>query len=388
MGIIGNQLANVVEWEEFDENMIFWKWTNREIKKGSRLIIRPGQDAIFMYQGKVEGVFTDEGDYDIESKIIPFLSTLMGFKFGFNSGLRAEVLFVNTKEFTIKWGTKAPIMLQAQGLPGGMPVRANGTANIQVKDYMTLIDKVAGVKQSYVVDDVKLRITTVLDQLLMKWISKEGKDMFNLQASAFDISKGIQEDLDMELSKIGISVTGFSINNFNYPEEIQKAINKNAAQAMVGDVGKYTQLSMVDAMADGKLSGGNSTMGNMAEMMMGAQMAGQMMGNMGMGMSQPMGGYPQQGYGQPMGGYPQQGYGQPMGGYPQQGYGQPMGGYPQQGYQQAPQGGYQQAPQGGYQQAQGQPAQGAPAEAPKFCPECGTQTGGAKFCPNCGTKLA
>ena len=381
MGIIGNQLANVVEWEEFDENMIFWKWTNKEIKKGSRLIIRPGQDAIFMFQGKIEGIFTDEGDYDIESKIVPFLSTLKGFKFGFNSGMRAEVLFVNTKEFTIKWGTKGPIMLQAPGLPGGMPVRANGTANIKVSDYTTLIDKVAGVKQSYMVDDVKLRIITVLDQLLMKWIAKEGKDMFNLQASAFDISKGIQEDLDMETSKDGISVTGFSINNFNYPEEIQKAINKNAAQAMVGDVGKYSQLSMVDAMAEGKLSGGNSTMGNMAEMMMGAQMAGQMMGNMGMGMGQPMGGF-QQGYAQqPMQGYPQQGYAQqpPQG---QPGYGQVP---PQGGYAQAPQG--QVPPQG--QPAPGPAPEGAPAgEAPKFCPECGTQTQGAKFCPNCGTKLA
>ena len=30
--------------------------------------------------------------FDIESDIIPFLSTLKGFKFGFNSGVRAEVL--------------------------------------------------------------------------------------------------------------------------------------------------------------------------------------------------------------------------------------------------------------------------------------------------------
>ena len=341
MGILSNQFANVVEWEEFDDSLIFWKWTNKEIKKGSRLIIRPGQDAIFLYQGKVEGVFKDEGDYDIESKIIPFLSTLKGFKFGFNSGLRAEVLFINTKEFTIKWGTKGPIMLQAPGLPGGMPVRANGTANVKVSDYMTLIDKVAGVKQSYSIADVKLRIVTILDQLLMKWISKEGKDMFNLQASAFDISKGIQEDLDMEISKDGISVTGFSINNFNYPEEIQQKINQAAAQSMVSDVGKYSQMTMVDAMADGKLGGGNSTMGNMAEMMMGATMANQMMGSMGMGMGQQQ---------QPM---QQQGYAQ-----------QPM----------------QQAPQ----QAAPQAAAGA---GPKFCPECGTPTNGAKFCSNCGAKL-
>ena len=330
MGILSNQFANVVEWEEYDDSLIFWKWTNKEIKKGSRLIIRPGQDAIFLYQGKVEGVFTDEGDYDIESKIIPFLSTLKGFKFGFNSGLRAEVLFINTKEFTIKWGTKGPIMLQAPGLPGGMPVRANGTANVKVSDYATLIDKVAGIKQSYSIEDVKIRIITILDQLLMKWISKEGKDMFNLQASAFDISKGIQEDLDMETSKDGISVTGFSINNFNYPEEIQQKINQVAAQSMVGDVNSYSQLTMVDAMAEGK-TGGNSTMGNMAEMMMGVTMANQMMNGMGMGMGQ----------------------------------------------QQA-------APQ----QAQAAPQQEAPAgPGPKFCPECGTPTNGAKFCSNCGAKL-
>ena len=248
MGILSNQFANVVEWEEFSDELIFWKWKNREIKKGSRLIIRPGQDAIFLYQGKIEGVFKEDGTYDIETKIIPFLSTLKGFKFGFNSGMRAEVLFVNTKEFTIKWGTKGPIMLQAPGLPGGLPIRANGTANVKVSDYATLIDKVAGIKDSYSIEDVKLRIITILDQLLMKHISQEGKDMFNLQASAIDISRGIQEDLDMETSKDGISVTGFSINNFNYPQEVQDAINKNAAQSMVGNVGANMANQMMGQM--------------------------------------------------------------------------------------------------------------------------------------------
>ena len=74
MGLFHKQLANVVEWEEYRDDVIFWKWTNREIKKGSRLIIRPGQDAIFMYNGVIEGIFKDEGSFDIESDIIPFLS--------------------------------------------------------------------------------------------------------------------------------------------------------------------------------------------------------------------------------------------------------------------------------------------------------------------------
>lgn len=103
MGLFSNQFANVVEWEEYRDDLLFWKWTNREIKKDSRLIIKPGQDAIFLYNGAVEGIFTESGSYTIDSDIIPFLSTLKGFKFGFNSGLRAEVLFINTKEFTCNW---------------------------------------------------------------------------------------------------------------------------------------------------------------------------------------------------------------------------------------------------------------------------------------------
>lgn len=279
MAFFKSQFANVVEWEEFRDDMIFWKWSNKEIKKGSRLIIRPGQDAIFLYGGKIEGIFKDEGDYDIESQIIPFLSTLKGFKFGFNTGMRAEVLFINTKEFTVKWGTKNAINIPTPQLPGGMPIRANGTFNFKVNDYVALIDKIAGVKNSYLVEDVKIRITSILDQLLMKWISKEGKDMFNLQANSFEIAKGIREDLDMEILDDGMTITGFSIMSFNYPEEIQDMINKTASHSMVGDLGKYQQVSMVDGISSGKVKGGGAA-SDMAGMMMGMNVAKEMMENM------------------------------------------------------------------------------------------------------------
>ena len=279
MGLFSKQFSNVVEWEEYRDDLLFWKWDNKEIKKGSRLIIRPGQDAIFMYNGKLEGVFTDEGSYDIESEIIPFLSTLKGFKFGFNSGIRAEVLFINTKEFTVRWGTRQAINIPNQALPGGMPVRANGTFNCKLSDHMAFIDKIAGIKHQYSIDETKERVLSFLDQLLMKWIVKEGKDMFNLQANSFDISRGICEDLDYEMSKIGISITNFNIASFSYPEEVQKMINKIASQSMVGDMSKYQQVSMVEGMTSGKMNGGNVA-SDMLAMQMGMSMGQQMMNNM------------------------------------------------------------------------------------------------------------
>lgn len=281
MGLFGNQFANVVEWQEYSDDVIFWKWSNDEIKKGSKLIIRQGQDAIFMYNGKVEGIFKDEGSFDMESQIIPFLSTLKGFKFGFNSGIRAEVLFINTKEFTIKWGTKNAINIPAAGLPGGMPIRAFGTFNCKVDDYLTLIEKIAGVKKQYVVDDIKERVVAMLDQLLMKWIAKEGKDMFNLQANSFDISNGIKTDLDMEMVKIGITITGFNIESFSYPDTVRKMQEKAASESMMGDVNKHMQMQMAEGMANGNAGGNmaNTVAGMQMGMMMGQQAVNMMTGN-------------------------------------------------------------------------------------------------------------
>ena len=343
MGILNNQLANVVEWEEYRDDVIFYKWNNSEIKKRSRLIIRPGQDAIFLYNGKIDGVFKDEGNFDIESDIIPFLSALKGFKFGFKTGMKAEVLFVNTKEFLMKWGTKHAVNLPSNVLPGGMPIRANGTFQFKVGDYQLLIDKVAGIKKQYTTEEVRERVLSTLDPLLLRWMVREGKDMFNLQAYAPEISAGIMEDLDKELVKIGLTMTGFQINSVSYPEEVQEMVNKAAGQSMIGDVGKYTQISLADSIANGN-GGGGSMATDMASAQMGILLGQQMMNQMQ---------------------------------------------NPQQPQQAAPAAAPAPAPAPAAPAAEAPAGEAAPANpaVPNFCPDCGTKTNGANFCSNCGRKL-
>lgn len=278
MGLFSKEFANVIEWKEDREGVLFWKWQNQEIKKGSKLIVRPGQDAIFLYNGRVEGIFESEGQFDMESDIIPFLSTLKSFKFGFNTPLRAEVLFINTKEMIVKWGTKNAINLPAPGLPGGMPIRAFGTFSCRIAEHDVLIDKLAGIRQVYTVEDVKERIISNLDQLLMSWIGKEGRDMFNLQMDARSIAQGIMSDLDMDMRKLGIAITDFRIESFSYPEQVKQMQEKAAAQAMIGDMNKYQQVAMADSMEKGGIGG--SMAGDIAGLQMGMAMGQQMVQQM------------------------------------------------------------------------------------------------------------
>jgi len=138
----------------------------------------------------------------------------------------------------------------------------------------------------------------------------------------------------MELCKIGIAITEFNISSFSYPEEVQKMQNRAASQSMVGDMGRYQQMSMMDSMARNG-SGGNmatNMAGMQMGMMMGQQMANQMAANMN-GM--------------------------------------------QQGNQ----------TQQGNQMQQGNQTQQGSGMAPRFCPNCGTPTNGANFCGNCGQRL-
>ena len=239
----------------------------------------------------------------------------------------------------MKWGTKQAVNLPTEALPGGMPIRANGTFQFKVGDYQMLIDKVAGVKKQYTTDEVRERVLSMLNQLLLRWIVREGKDMFNIQANAVEISQGILGELNTEMQKIGLAATSFQIDSVSYPEEVQKMVTKVASQSMVGDMGRYQQMAMIDAMTNTSNNGGGNNMAtDMASMQMGMMMGQQMVNQMQSAMQQN---------------------------------------------NQNMQGQVQNAAPAPQNQAEGQSS----GTIPNFCPNCGQKTEGSKFCPNCGQKL-
>ncbi|GHS94803.1 hypothetical protein AGMMS50276_08340 [Synergistales bacterium] len=277
------QGKDTIEWEEFRDDVLFYKWPANEIKRGSKLIIRAGQNAIFYADGHIEGIFKDEGNFDIETQITPFLSTLKGvFSLRSDTGMRAEIYFVNAKQLLLPWGTRQRVMMPSPEVPSGIPVGCNGNLIVEFRDYLTFIKKVAGVKSTYSLDDISERLMGVLNPIVAECMlcgeQQIGLNaLIGLQANSRSLGKKMTAELDQELLDIGLGVTNLNIISINYPKEVQEMAEKVAAQSFVGNVGKYAAISMADSLGT---AGGGGAAGAAAQMGMGLQMGQQMMSAM------------------------------------------------------------------------------------------------------------
>ena len=105
------ELIDIIEWIDDTNDTLVYRFEryNNEIKNGAKLTVREGQVAVFINEGKVADVF-QPGMYTLKTENLPILSTLKGWKYGFQSPFKAEVYFISTKNITAqKWGTKNPI---------------------------------------------------------------------------------------------------------------------------------------------------------------------------------------------------------------------------------------------------------------------------------------
>ena len=92
------ELVDIVEWLDHTRDTLVWRFPryHNQIKNGAQLIVRPGQVAVFVHRGELADVF-EPGHYELRTDNLPILSTLQGWKHGFDSPFKSEVYFVNTR---------------------------------------------------------------------------------------------------------------------------------------------------------------------------------------------------------------------------------------------------------------------------------------------------
>ena len=249
--LIGGELIDVIEWLEDSPDAMVWRFArpNNEIKNGAQLIVRPGQIAVFVDQGTIADVFTP-GRHELTTRNLPVLSKLRGWKYGFESPFKADVVFVSSRQFpSHKWGTKTPVMVNAREL-GAVRLRAYGTFIVRVINARTFVTQLVGANSTF---DIEQIAEQVRDMIVARFAEQLGEDsipILELASRYSELGELAAKRVAPDLAPLGLEITRLVVESIALPDEVAATLDQRTRIGLIGDVGAYAALQAADAIRD------------------------------------------------------------------------------------------------------------------------------------------
>ncbi|MCA1961618.1 MAG: SPFH domain-containing protein [Desulfomonile sp.] len=286
MGIwdfVKSELIDVIEWLDDTGDTIVWRFPDQdhEIKMGAKLTVREGQTAVFVNEGRIADVFKP-GLYTLSTQNLPVLTTLRSWKYGFESPFKAEVYFVNTRNFLdLKWGTQNPVMMRDPEF-GVVRLRAFGTYGIRVVDAAKFLREVVGTDGNFTAEEIEGQLRSMVVSTFASVTGASGIAALDLAANYRKMGDTIREQMEPEFQRYGISLVRLVLESISVPPEVEKVLDTRTQMGIVGDMGRYMQFQTAQAVPEAARAGGGAGdfMGMGAGVVMGQQMAAAMSASM------------------------------------------------------------------------------------------------------------
>lgn len=277
-----HELIDIIEWIDDSRHTLVWRFPRyqNEIKNGAQLIVRPGQVAVFVHRGQIADAF-EPGHYKLTTDNLPILSTLQGWKHGFNSPFRSEVYFVSTRQIAdLKWGTPNPIMLRDADF-GPVRLRAFGTYTLKARDPKVLLKELVGTDQEFNSDELSELMRGVIISAFADMLGQQKVAALDLAARYREMSEDLRAAVNERIDdEFGLDVPALFIVNVSLPEAVEKALDTRTSMGVIGDMNRYQQYQFGTAMTEAAANPGGGGMGEGMGLGMGFAMANRMGGMM------------------------------------------------------------------------------------------------------------
>ncbi len=280
---IKGEFIDIIEWLDDSHDTLVYRFERHgnEIKYDAKLIVREGQAAVFVNEGQLADVFPP-GTYSLTTQNLPVLTTLKGWKYGFESPFKAEVYFVSSRQFTDqKWGTKNPVMLRDPEF-GPVRLRAFGTYALRVKDPAQFVREITGTSGHFTTDGITDQLRNLIVTRFTDLVAESKLAVLDLAANYNELGDFVKEKIQPEFEAYGLELTTLLVENISLPPAVEEALDKRTSMGVIGNLGAYTQFQAAQAMEKAAENPGGMAAGGIG-MGMGFAMANQM----GQAMAQP-----------------------------------------------------------------------------------------------------
>jgi excisionase family DNA binding protein len=280
LNFIKGELLEIIEWTDDSRDTLSYRFPDddKEIKNGAQLIVRESQTVQFVAAGKYADAFVP-GKHTLSTENIPILSTILGWKYGFNSPFKCDVYFINTRLFTgNKWGTSNPVMMRDKDF-GVVRLRAFGTYDFRIVDAPKFLREVAGTDQNFRLDEFADTMRSRIVSVFTDALATANVPALDVASRYSEMGEALLPIINPQVSdKYGIEITSFMLENVSVPPEVEQAIDKRSSMGVIGNLNDYVKYQMGQAMTAGGDASAAATMP--AQMAMGFGMAQEMMRSM------------------------------------------------------------------------------------------------------------
>lgn len=252
-----------------------------DIRIGSQLIVREAQAAVFFRDGKALDTF-GPGRHTLTTANIPLLVDIIGKVFSGTTPFKAEVYFVNLREFPdMGWGTSSPIIVRHPGIGVGVSLlRGFGNYGMQVSEPQLFINGFVGQQGTFQTSDIEERLRAIILSNFRDTVGEIGKSAIELQGLTKEIGDSVQALAQQDFSAVGITLKRVLLRSITPVEESAEDLAKMGYIDMQTLKEYQFAMSMRDiAQQEGGGGLAGAGMGAGAGLGMGTMMA-QMMGQM------------------------------------------------------------------------------------------------------------
>jgi membrane protease subunit (stomatin/prohibitin family) len=273
---IRGEFIDIVEWIDDTNNTLVHRFDRmgNEIKYQAKLVVREGQQAVFINEGQIADVFKP-GTYSLETKNLPILTTLQGWKYGFHSPFKAEVYFCSTRQFTnLKWGTPGPVTMRDKEF-GPVRVTSFGIYSIRVKEPAAFIRDIVGTDGNFTTASIEENLRGKIGMRIKEVLPETGIPVIELESKVIVLGQMLKDRISSAFEGFGLELTEVQVQDIGLPEEVERAIDKAGAMKAVGNLNAFTQYETAASIsAAAENPGGTAAAG--VGMGMGFAMANQM----------------------------------------------------------------------------------------------------------------
>jgi membrane protease subunit (stomatin/prohibitin family) len=208
-------MPQVIEWENPSPEEIVWRHPEEEITWGAQLIVREYQVAVFFRDGKAYDVF-GPGRHTLTTLNLPLLTGLLSRIAGFKEKpFKANVIFVSTKVFAGKYGTRAQTTELA-------PLQIHGTFWFKVENPQLFVMEVVGGQNAYTTADVNNYLRGFINEKIIDEISRY--DLLTVFTKLDETSITVKNAILDAFRRIGLELTDLRFEGIDTTPEYRERL--------------------------------------------------------------------------------------------------------------------------------------------------------------------